>query len=79
MTELHPLKGKKNGRCNRTACQAPLEDDANWSMHDYMTGGRLYYCTPCARRFTEADLQFREPIRCSIIDADASASTQENA
>lgn len=67
----HPLKGKKNGRCNRTACQAPLEDDTNWSMHNYMTGGRLYYCTPCARDFNDWDRRTRKPLRCEIIPEDA--------
>ncbi len=35
------LKGKFNGNCNRTACQAP---GATW----YNIATQAYYCGPCA-------------------------------
>jgi hypothetical protein len=54
---LHPLKGKHNGRCNRTSCQTPLEHEA---QHQWMggicTGGpHLYYCARCSGEFDKWD------------------------
>lgn len=61
---LMPDKGKRDGSCNRTACQLPLAGNRQFFMKDHVTGGRLYYCPSCERKFTEADRQFREPMRC---------------
>lgn len=60
-----PDKGKKDGSCNRTACQMPLKGEPQFWMKDHMTGGRQYYCRNCRRLFDEADHQFREPLRCT--------------
>ncbi|AXQ69884.1 hypothetical protein HOU03_gp384 [Caulobacter phage CcrSC] len=59
-----PDKGQRDGSCNRTACQLPLAGNRQFYMKDHFTGGRLYYCPACERKFTEADRQFREPQRC---------------
>lgn len=40
--KFHPLKGKKNGRCNRRACQS----DINVIYHN--TGNDEWYCQKCA-------------------------------
>lgn len=52
--ELTPLKGKKHGNCNRTACQK--ENSAVWYNH----GTSKWYCEECAKwlnedRFNKAD------------------------
>jgi hypothetical protein len=74
--DLTPGKGKKDGNCNRTACQAPLKGGEQWYMRDYgTTNGRLYYCGRCARQFNDSDRQFKEPQRCTFDeDADMSES-----
>jgi hypothetical protein len=41
-----PDKGKENGRCNRTRCQAP---NAKWYNH----GSNAWYCGQC-----RAEIQF---------------------
>lgn len=41
MSTNHPDKGKQNGRCNVTSCQAP---GATWFNHST----RAWYCRPCA-------------------------------
>ncbi len=63
-------KGEREGSCNRTACQVPLVGLPRWSMPNYSTGGRLYYCQRCVDLFHESDRQFREPLRCSIVAED---------
>jgi hypothetical protein len=63
-------KGKRDGNCNRTACQRSLADHPRWSMKDHMTGGRLYYCQRCVDLFHESDRQFGQPLRCTIIEED---------
>lgn len=62
-------KGQRDGSCNRTACQVPLAGQPRWSMDDHR-GGRLYYCQRCVDLFHESDRQFRQPLRCTIIEAD---------
>ncbi len=41
-TDLKPDKGRKNGSCNVTACQAPGATFFNKST-------RAYYCAGCAK------------------------------
>lgn len=51
-----PDKGKKDGSCNVTACQAPLAGTMQGYMRDHMIqNGRLYYCERCCHRFNEWD------------------------
>ena len=51
-----PDKGKKDGSCNVTACQAPLKGTMQGYMKDHMiTNGHLYYCERCCHRFNEWD------------------------
>lgn len=71
-TPNRPDKGKRDGSCNRTACQDNLAGQPRWSMRDYMGGedSRLYYCVTCKDDFTKSDRQFGEPIRCSIHPGD---------
>lgn len=64
-TELKPDKGKANGSCNRTACQAPL---AHEPVHQFMdgnfTGGpRLHYCARCATDFDDWDHRSGDRVR----------------
>ncbi len=60
-----PDKGKKNGSCNRTACQMPLAGKPQFWMKDHMVkDGRLYYCRACERMFTRADREYRDELRC---------------
>ena len=65
-----PDKGQRDGSCNRTACQLPLKDQAQWTMPNYGrsggTDGKLYYCTACAEKFHEADREFGQPLRCTL-------------
>jgi hypothetical protein len=58
-------KGKANGSCNRTACQAPLADEPEHQFMDgNFTGGpRLHYCERCARLFDRDDATFSDPVR----------------
>lgn len=46
-------KGIFDGKCNRTACQAPIAG-ANW----FNTSTRAYYCTACARQINREALRF---------------------
>lgn len=60
-----PDKGKLNGSCNRTACQAPLADELD---HQFMivsgtANQRLYYCAHCARDFDDWDHRSGDRIR----------------
>lgn len=57
MMTLNADKGKENGSCNRSACQAPLKDEP---VHQFMSGNftggpRLYYCAKCAITFDGID------------------------
>jgi hypothetical protein len=54
---LHPLKGKRNGRCNRTSCQTPLEHEAQhqWMGGIYTGGPHLYYCARCSGELDKWD------------------------
>lgn len=57
MAEMKADKGRANGSCNRTACQAPL---AHEPTHQFMDGnftgrGKLYYCAKCSRDFDHWD------------------------
>jgi hypothetical protein len=64
-------KGQKDGSCNRTACQLPLAGREQWAMRDFMVrDGKLYYCADCAMKFHEADRQFGEPLRCTLVTDD---------
>jgi hypothetical protein len=60
-----PEKGKENGACNRTACQAPLAAEPEHQFMDgNFTGGpRLHYCAKCARDFDQWDHRSGDPIR----------------
>lgn len=53
----HPEKGKENGRCNRTACQRPLQDEREHQFMDgpFTGGPRLFYCAGCAHIFDRVD------------------------
>lgn len=66
-TTNHPDKGKRDGRCNRTACQRPLAGKPQFYMDGIFTAGpRLYYCGDCEHEFTKWDRIDRpgEPLRC---------------
>lgn len=63
-----PDKGKKDGSCNRSACQMPLLGKPQFWMKDYtITNGRLYYCRECEHEFSKWDRVDRpgEPLRCT--------------
>ncbi|MEE7490663.1 hypothetical protein SAMN02799622_01841 [Methylobacterium sp. UNC378MF] len=63
-----PDKGLRDGSCNRTACQAPLKGERQWTMDDFMVvGGKLYYCHRCARDFNAWDRQIGVPLRCTPV------------
>jgi len=63
-------KGMRDGSCNRTACQKPLEGMPRWSMPNYTRGGRLYYCTQCVNEFHKWDRRCGDELRCTIIPED---------
>lgn len=66
-SDIEPLKGEKDGNCNRTACQRPLRGRKQWYMDGNFTGGpRVYYCDDCARDFTRWDMRSGDPIRCTL-------------
>ena len=76
---LMPDKGKKDGSCNRTACQRPLRGKRQYYMRDYMVqDGRLYYCEPCEREFTRWDRIDRpgEELRCTLDPTTADGAAQ---
>lgn len=67
--EIKPGKGKRDGNCNRTACQVPLEGHQQWTMRDHETnveGKRLYYCGECASMFNAFDLSQGYEPRCRL-------------
>jgi len=59
-------KGLKDGHCNRSGCLAPLAGQPQYSMmdHETFTDASLFYCKPCADRFTAWDESIKAPIRC---------------
>jgi hypothetical protein len=66
-------KGKRDGSCNRTACQDNLAGFERWSMRNFSYDegvNRLFYCRTCAYDFNQSDKQFGEPLRCSIYPGD---------
>lgn len=66
MSELKADKGKRDGSCNRTACQAPLKGRPQWYMRESaIHEGRLYYCDACARDFNAWDRRSGDPKRCT--------------
>ena len=74
-----PKKGEKDGLCNRTACQRPLEGKRQYYMRDYgTTDGRLYYCEPCERDFSHWDRIDRpgEPLRCTLDETTANGAAR---
>lgn len=58
---LKPDKGKKDGSCNRTACQRPLamESEHQFMEAPFTAGERLYYCAYCAITFDRVDADNR--------------------
>jgi hypothetical protein len=69
-----PDKGKKDGSCNRTACQMPLAGKPQFWMRNHMiTDGRHYYCRTCERAFAKWDRIDRpnEPPRCTPDEGNA--------
>lgn len=57
-------KGKKDGSCNVTACQAPLAGTMQgWMVNHTVANGRFYYCGKCCHRFNEYDDRIRQPRR----------------
>jgi hypothetical protein len=64
---FNEMKGLKDGRCNRKACQAQLAGLPQFSMrdHEMHTDGRLYYCEKCAIRFNNDDDASGLPRRCT--------------
>lgn len=45
----HPLKGKKNGACNRSACQSEHH------VVFYNQSTMAYYCAACAKKINDAN------------------------
>lgn len=45
----HPLKGKKNGACNRSACQSTVH------VVFYNQSTMAYYCAECAKKINDAN------------------------
>jgi hypothetical protein len=63
-------KGLKDGSCNRTACQLPLAGQQQWTIPSYGKGGTnglYHYCRVCAAKFHEADREFGESPRCTLV------------
>lgn len=46
---IHSLKGKKNGACNRTACQSEIH------VVFYNKSTMAYYCPSCAKKINDAN------------------------
>lgn len=65
MAEIMHDKGKANGSCNRTACQAPLDHEPTHQfMEGIFTGGpRLHYCAACAADFDAWDHRSGDMVR----------------
>jgi len=58
-------KGKVDGSCNRTACQAPLAEELEHQFMDgnFAGGPRLHYCEKCAADFDKWDHQSGDRVR----------------
>lgn len=69
MSDLHPDKGKKGGRCNVTACQEP----GAWYFNK---STRAYYCRDCANEINwpggRADTMalYGVPLLCELDDSE---------
>lgn len=62
--ENKPDKGKKDGSCNVTACQAPLAGTMQgWMVNHTVTNGRFYYCASCCLKFIDWDRRSGDPMR----------------
>lgn len=60
-----PDKGQRDGHCNRSRCQAPLQGRRQFVMDgDYTGGPPRFYCAACADAFNKHDRQMRQPLRC---------------
>jgi hypothetical protein len=58
-------KGKKDGHCNRSACQRPLAGHPQYWMPNY-SGGRYYYCEACEHLFSDIDRRGGHILRCTL-------------
>lgn len=58
-----PDKGQRDGSCNRSACQKPLEPEIQhcWMDDPTVVGGRRYYCCQCSDKFQLVDLRNGHP------------------
>lgn len=73
-TGLFVNKGKKDGRCNRTACQHRIGAHPELSEYapqfvmepPFTAGEQLFYCRVCAAMFTESDDRFGNDRRVSL-------------
>lgn len=68
MTDNHPDKGKKGGRCNVTACQEP----GAWYFNKSTSA---YYCRSCARDINRANRSdcmalYGTPLLCELDEED---------
>jgi hypothetical protein len=68
-----PDKGLRDGSCNRTACQAPLLGEKQYTMPSYGSGstdGKFHYCQRCRDDFTAWDLidSPGKPLRCTPVE-----------
>lgn len=50
------MKGKKNGKCNRSCCLSPVD------VVFYNKGSRAYYCPECAMIINDSNKNFSEII-----------------
>lgn len=58
-----PDKGKRDGSCNRSACQMPLAGNPQYVIRS--TGD--HYCQDCARKFNNHDAEMRRELRCELV------------
>lgn len=73
-TGLFANKGEKDGRCNRTACQARIGNHPElpkpaqqWVMRfPFTAGDELFYCSDCARLFLADDRRSGRDPRVSL-------------
>jgi hypothetical protein len=76
---LHPLKGKKDGRCNRTACQKPLAGKTQFFRREHGYDDlKLYYCATCALDFNAYDHRMGWPPRCERVEESADDDVEES-
>lgn len=64
----HPLKGKRDGACNRSACQRV---PATW----YNRGSLAYYCPDCADDLNRANAGFTDFVQPLCVRADGQPHT----